>query len=137
MEEKLQPVEQAEEQEAVRKSFDEMTDEEAFEESLNSLNSDQKVKGEVLAVKPTEIMVDIGRGLTGYISAEEYSYDANLDLTTAVKVGDVLDLIIMRVNDQEGTAMLSKRRYGFLRRNQSFHPRISGNRNPRRVFRRA
>lgn len=111
MEEKLQPVEQAEEQEAVRKSFDEMTDEEAFEESLNSLNSDQKVKGEVLAVKPTEIMVDIGRGLTGYISAEEYSYDANLDLTTAVKVGDVLDLIIMRVNDQEGTAMLSKRRY--------------------------
>lgn len=112
MEEKLQAVEeQAEEKETVRKSFDEMTDEEAFEESLNALNSDQKVKGEVLAVKPTEILVDIGRGLTGYISAEEYSYDANLDLTTAVKVGDVLDLIIMRTNDQEGTAMLSKRRY--------------------------
>ena len=111
MEEKLQPVEQAEEKEVVRKSFEEMTDEEAFEESLNSLNSDQKVKGEVLAVKPTEIMVDIGRGLTGYITADEYSYDSNLDLTTAVKVGDVLDLIIMRTNDQEGTAMLSKRRY--------------------------
>ncbi len=112
MEEKLQPaVEQAEEKEVVRKSFEEMTDEEAFEESLNSLNSDQKVKGEVLAVKPTEIMVDIGRGLTGYITANEYSYDANIDLTTAVKVGDVLDLIIMRTNDQEGTAMLSKRRY--------------------------
>ncbi len=112
MEEKLQPVEeQAEEKEVVRKSFEEMTDEEAFEESLNSLNSDQKVKGEVLAVKPTEIMVDIGRGLTGYITADEYSYDSNLDLTEAVKVGDVLDLIIMRTNDQEGTAMLSKRRY--------------------------
>ena len=111
MEEILQPVEQAEEKEAVRKSFDEMTDEEAFEESLNSLNSDQKVKGEVLAVKPTEILVDIGRGLTGYIPADEYSYDSNLDLTEAVKVGDVLDLIIMRTNDQEGTAMLSKRRY--------------------------
>ncbi len=111
MEEILQPVEQAEEKEAVRKSFDEMTDEEAFEESLNSLNSDQKVKGEVLAVKPTEILVDIGRGLTGYIPADEYSYDSNLDLTTAVKVGDILDLIIMRTNDQEGTAMLSKRRY--------------------------
>ncbi len=111
MEEILQPVEQAEEKEAVRKSFEEMTDEEAFEESLNSLNSDQKVKGEVLAVKPTEILVDIGRGLTGYIPADEYSYDSNIDLTAAVKVGDVLDLIIMRTNDQEGTAMLSKRRY--------------------------
>ncbi|MBE6766318.1 MAG: bifunctional 4-hydroxy-3-methylbut-2-enyl diphosphate reductase/30S ribosomal protein S1 [Ruminococcaceae bacterium] len=111
MEEILQPVEQAEEKEVVRKSFEEMTDEEAFEESLNSLNSDQKVKGEVLAVKPTEILVDIGRGLTGYIPADEYSYDSNIDLTTAVKVGDILDLIIMRTNDQEGTAMLSKRRY--------------------------
>ncbi len=111
MEEILQPVEQAEEKEAVRKSFEEMTDEEAFEESLNSLNSDQKVKGEVLAVKPTEILVDIGRGLTGYIPADEFSYDSNIDLTAAVKVGDVLDLIIMRTNDQEGTAMLSKRRY--------------------------
>lgn len=111
MEEILQPVEQAEEKEVVRKSFDEMTDEEAFEESLNSLNSDQKVKGEVLSVKPTEILVDIGRGLTGYIPADEYSYDSNLDLTTVVKVGDVFDLIIMRTNDQEGTAMLSKRRF--------------------------
>ena len=112
MEEKIVPVdEQAEVKEAVQKSFDEMTDEEAFEASLNSMNSDQKVKGVVQAVKPSEITVDIGRGLTGYISAEEYSYDANLDLTTVVKVGDVLDLIIMRTNDQEGTAMLSKRRY--------------------------
>lgn len=112
MSEILTPVEeQAEVTEVVQKSFEEMTDEEAFEASLNSLNSDQKVCGVVLAVTPTEIQVDIGRGLAGYVSADEYSYDRNANMMEEVKVGDKLDLIIMRTNDQEGTAMLSKRRY--------------------------
>ncbi len=112
MSENLRPEEeQAEVTEVVQKSFEEMTDEEAFEASLNSLNSDQKVCGVVLAVSPTEIQVDIGRGLAGYVSADEYSYDRNANMMEEVKVGDKLDLIIMRTNDQEGTAMLSKRRY--------------------------
>lgn len=112
MSEILQPVEeQAEVLETVQKSFEEMTDEEAFEASINSLNSDQKVQGVVLAVSESEIQVDIGRGLAGYVSAEEYSFDRNANMMEEVKVGDVLDLIIMRTNDQEGTAMLSKRRF--------------------------
>ena len=112
MSEILQPVEeQTEVAETVQKSFEEMTDEEAFEASINSLNSDQKVQGVVLAVSESEIQVDIGRGLAGYVSAEEYSFDRNANMMEEVKVGDVLDLIIMRTNDQEGTAMLSKRRF--------------------------
>ena len=100
-----------EDTEIVQKSFDEMTDEEAFEASLNNLTGDQKVCGVVLAVTPSEIQVDFGRGLTGYVSADEYSYDSNVNLVDEVKVGDTLNLIIMRTNDQEGTALLSKRRY--------------------------
>ena len=112
MSEILQPVEeQTEVVETVQKSFEEMTDEEACEASINSLNSDQKVQGVVLAVSESEIQVDIGRGLAGYVSAEEYSFDRNANMMEEVKVGDVLDLIIMRTNDQEGTAMLSKRRF--------------------------
>ena len=112
MTEILNPVEeQAEVTEVVQKSFEEMTDEEAFEASLDSLNSDKKVKGVVVQVTPSEILVDYNRGLTGYVSADEYSYDRNVDLTKEVKVGDELNLIIMRTDDMEGTAMLSKRRY--------------------------
>ena len=112
MTEILKPVEeQTEVTEVVQKSFEEMTDEEAFEASLDSLNSDKKVKGVVVQVTPTEILVDYSRGLTGYVTAEEYSYDRSLDLTKEVKVGDELDLIIMKTDDMEGTAMLSKRRY--------------------------
>ena len=93
-----------------------LNDEMTFEEMLNATesasNTDQKVKGIVLSVSPTEIQVDIvGRKHTGYITASEFSSDANVKLTEAVKVGDELDLIIMRTNDQEGTMMLSKKRF--------------------------
>ncbi len=90
---------------------DEMTFEEMLNATESSSNTDQKVKGYVLAVNPTEIQVDIGRKHTGYVTASEFSYDPNVKLTEAVKVGDELDLIIMRTNDQEGTVMLSKKRF--------------------------
>jgi 4-hydroxy-3-methylbut-2-enyl diphosphate reductase len=112
MSENLQPVEeQMEVKESVQKSFEEMTDEEAFEASLSSLTGDQKVEGVVIAVNPTEITVDIGRGVTGYISAAEYSSDPDAKIMDEVKVNDKFNLIIMKISDQEGTAMLSKRRY--------------------------
>ncbi len=110
MSENLKPVsEQLEE--TVEKTFEEMTDEEAFEASLSNLTGDQKVVGTVIAVNSSEVTVDIGRGVTGYITASEFSQDPNLDLTNEVKVDDQINLIIMKINDQEGTAMLSKRRY--------------------------
>ena len=91
---------------------DEMTFEEMLNATESASNTDQKVKGIVLSVSPTEVQVDIvGRKHTGYITASEFSSDANVKLTEAVKVGDELDLIIMRTNDQEGTMMLSKRRF--------------------------
>ena len=112
MSEILQPVEeQTEVKESVQKSFEEMTDEEAFEASLSGLTDDQKVEGTVIAVNPTEITVDIGRGVTGYVTAAEYSSDPDANIMDEVKVDDKLNLIIMKISDQEGTAMLSKRRY--------------------------
>ena len=83
----------------------------ALEESLNSMNSHKKVVGTVLSVSPTEIQVDIGRKQTGYIPYGEYSNDPNADPKAELKIGDTLNLIIMKTNDQEGVTMLSKKRY--------------------------
>ena len=83
----------------------------ALEESLNNMNSDQKVVGTVLSISPTEIQVDIGRKQTGYIPYSEYSNDPNADPKADLKIGDTLNLIIMKTNDQEGVTMLSKKRY--------------------------
>ncbi|MDR2647572.1 MAG: bifunctional 4-hydroxy-3-methylbut-2-enyl diphosphate reductase/30S ribosomal protein S1 [Oscillospiraceae bacterium] len=83
----------------------------ALEESLKAMNSDQKVKGYVTAVNPSEIQVDIGRKQTGYVAASEYSNDPTADPTLEVHVGDVLNLIILKTNDLEGTIQLSKKRF--------------------------
>ena len=83
----------------------------ALEESLNRMNSEQKVVGTVLSVSPTEIQVDIGRKQTGYVPYGEYSNDPNADPKAELKIGDTLNLIIMKTNDQEGVTMLSKKRY--------------------------
>lgn len=82
----------------------------AYEAGSETTGSEKRVKGIVISVNPTEIQVDIGRKQTGYVSAEEYSYDPSAKMTEEVHVGDELDLLIMRVNDQEGTVSLSKRR---------------------------
>ncbi len=83
----------------------------ALEESLSSYNGNQQVVGTVLSISPTEIQVDIGRKQTGYIPYSEYSNDPSADPKAELKIGDTLNLIIMKTNDQEGVIMLSKKRY--------------------------
>lgn len=83
----------------------------ALEESLNNMSTDQRVKGIVMGITPTEIQVDIGRKHAGFVPMDEYSADPNADAAKELKVGDTLDLIIMKTNDAEGTVMLSKRRF--------------------------
>lgn len=94
---------------------EDMSFEQALEESLNSMNNDQRVVGTVMRIAPNEIQVDIGRKQTGYIPIDEYSADPTADPSKELKVGDELNLIIMKTNDAEGTIMLSKRRYDAIR----------------------
>lgn len=84
---------------------------EALEESLNNMSTEQKVVGVVTGISPSEIQVDIGRKQTGYVPADEYSADPTADPMKELKIGDEIKLIIMKTNDQEGTVMLSKKRY--------------------------
>lgn len=105
----------AQEEAPAEKSFDEMSFSEALEASLQSMNTDQKVKGTVVGMSPSEIQVDIGRKHAGYIPLDEFSADPTVNPLEAVKVGDVLDLIIMKTNDAEGTVMLSKKRFDAIK----------------------
>lgn len=84
--------------------------EEMLEESLKSLNTDEKVHGVVVGIAPNEVYVDVGRKQAGFIPVAELSADPNVKPEDLVKIGDEMDLLIMRTNDQEGTIMLSKKR---------------------------
>ena len=97
------------------KSIDEMSFSEALEESFKNFSTDQKVQGVVVAIEPNEIQVDIGRKHTGYVPLNELTNNPDEKPEDVVKVGDVLNLIIMKTNDQEGTVMLSKRRFDSIK----------------------
>ncbi|MDD6174449.1 MAG: bifunctional 4-hydroxy-3-methylbut-2-enyl diphosphate reductase/30S ribosomal protein S1 [Firmicutes bacterium] len=83
---------------------------EMLEESLKTLNTDEKVHGVVVGIAPNEIYVDVGRKQAGFVPLSELTNDPSARTEDLVKVGDEMDLLIMRTNDQEGTIMLSKRR---------------------------
>lgn len=83
---------------------------EMLEKSLENLNTDNKVHGVVVGITPSEVYVDVGRKQAGFIPINELSFDSNAKVEDLVKIGDELDLLIMRTNDQEGTIMLSKKR---------------------------
>lgn len=88
---------------------------EMLEENLKSLNTDGRVQGVVERITPTEIFVDVGRKQAGVVKLSELTDDPNAKVEDLVKVGDVLDLLIMRTNDQEGVITLSKRRVDALK----------------------
>ena len=85
--------------------------EEMFEESQKNVNRNDKVFGIVESIEPNAVYVTlVDRKQTGYIPVEELSNDPTAKTEDVVKVGDQLELLIMRTNDQEGLIMLSKKR---------------------------
>ena len=102
VEEKEAPV--APEVPEAEKSFDEM-----LEETLKPIYNGDKVKGVVVAITGTEISVDLGTKQTGVIPTEEFTEDGT-KLEDAVKIGDTIEAVVVRVNDVEGVVTLSKKR---------------------------
>ena len=96
-------------------------DSENFVELLNdTLVDDSVIKCTVYGITPTEVQVDIPKnhilgGLTGIVPNEEFSADPNVDPSKEVKIGDEINLVIMKKNDAEGTVLLSKKRADALK----------------------
>ena len=81
-----------------------------LEQSIKTLNTGDKVVGIVTSISGNEVGVDLGTKHAGYIPAAELSNDPNAKAEELFKVGDEIEVIVVRVNDGEGTAQLSKKR---------------------------
>lgn len=79
----------------------------------------QKIIGVVMAITPTEIQVDIGLPEAGFIPISEYSY-SHTDISSELKIGDELTLVVLKVNVNEGTVMLSKKKADQLKEKERF-----------------
>ena len=86
------------------------TFEEMLDKSFKTLNTGDKVTGIVTAIGTTEIQVDLGCKQAGYIPVSELSSDPDAKVEDIVHVGDEIETYIVRVNDVEGYATLSKKR---------------------------
>ena len=81
-----------------------------LEKSIKTLNTGDKVTGVVTGITATEVNVDLGTKHAGYIPMSELSDDPAVKPEDIVKVGDEIETYVMRVNDVEGVATLSKKR---------------------------
>ena len=88
-------------------SFEQLLNEEG---SLKQIRTGQVVKGTVIGVKENEISLNIGYKADGIITKNEYTNDSSVDLTQAVKVGDEMEVKVLKVNDGEGQVALSYKR---------------------------
>ena len=83
---------------------------ELLEQSIKTLNTGDKVTGIVTGIGATEVQVDLGTKHAGYIPADEVSADPSVKPEDVLKVGDEIEVFVVRVNDQEGTVQLSKKK---------------------------
>ena len=83
---------------------------ELLEQSIKTLNTGDKVIGTVTRIGNTEVQVDLGTKHAGYIPYDEVSTDPSVKPEDILKVGDEIEVFVVRVNDQEGTVQLSKKK---------------------------
>ncbi len=83
---------------------------ELLEQSIKTLNTGDKVIGIVTGIGNTEVQVDLGTKHAGYIPYDEVSTDPSVKPEDILHVGDEIEVFVVRVNDQEGTVQLSKKK---------------------------
>ncbi|MGQ9609246.1 MAG: 30S ribosomal protein S1 [bacterium] len=79
---------------------------EVYDETLRDFEEGEIVKGVVIKIDHEEVMVDVGYKSEGYIPLSEFG--TLPDGTPKVKVGDVVDVYLVRKEDQDGLVVLSK-----------------------------
>src|SRR5208282_1768421 len=84
-----------------------LTMEEAMKQSATRFAQGEIVKGTVIELRPKEVLVDIGYKSEGVIPTNEF-LDAG-----ALKVGDEVDVLIEKLENKEGTVVLSHEKAEF------------------------
>ncbi len=84
-----------------------LTMEEAMKQSATRFAQGEIVKGTVIELRPKEVLVDIGYKSEGIIPLNEFLDAASL------KVGDEVDVLIEKLENKEGTVVLSHEKAEF------------------------
>lgn len=80
-----------------------------LDQSFKKIHNKEKVSATVLKVSDNEIIVDLGTKHTGVVSLDDLTDDPKLKPADIVKIGDKIDLIVLKVDDNNGIAHLSRK----------------------------
>ena len=83
---------------------------EAIENSFTRIHRGEVLKGEVLFVTNNEVMVNINYKSDGIITRDELSNDPDIKPKDLYKVGDEIQVYVIKIDDGEGNVVLSSRR---------------------------
>ena len=83
--------------------------EELLESSFKTIKQGDIVTGSVTNVTDSELTLDLGAQVTGYIKAEQITDDTSVKLTDMFKKGDEIEARVTRLSDVDGIAELSKK----------------------------
>src|SRR5438094_3315975 len=78
-----------------------------LEKSYRDFREGSIVKGRVLEIRPREVLVDIGYKSEGVIPSAEFD---NID---TLEVGDEVDVLLERLENDEGMVVLSKEKAAY------------------------
>jgi small subunit ribosomal protein S1 len=76
-----------------------------YDVSFKNLAEGEVVKGRVLRILPNEVVVDVGYKSEGLIDIEEFTDPSG---RVRVEVGDTIDVLLEKTENQEGYVVLSK-----------------------------
>ncbi|WMM26505.1 bifunctional 4-hydroxy-3-methylbut-2-enyl diphosphate reductase/30S ribosomal protein S1 [Tissierella sp. MB52-C2] len=83
---------------------------EAIENSFTKIRRGDVLKGEVIYVTNNEVMVNINYRSDGIVNREELSNDPEVKPKDLYKVGDEINVFVVKIDDGEGNVVLSAKR---------------------------
>ena len=81
-----------------------------LEGSIKSLHTGETVVGTVFTISENEIKLDLGAKFTGVLTKDQITDDQNAKLSDMFRIGDEVEVFIIRVEDGKGLATVSKKR---------------------------
>ncbi len=81
-----------------------------LEDSLKTLHTGETVTGTIVTIGKNEIKLDLGTKFTGVLDREQITDDPSVNLADMFKIGDEIDVFVIRVEDGKGIATVSKKR---------------------------
>jgi small subunit ribosomal protein S1 len=87
----------------------------AIDETIKYFNDGDIVEGTIVKVDRDEVLLDIGYKTEGVIPSRELSIKHDVDPNEVVKVGDLVEALVLQKEDKEGRLILSKKRAQYER----------------------